>query len=233
MRGAEHGHGGVCMEKEINFNRAGKSMEFEKELAELIGILLGDGSLAIYKSYPYGREKTQYRIKITLNSIKDLQYSKYVSHLIEKIFHRKPVMYKRKGENTLDVFVFGKKHLQFLLDLGLVLSPKWNRAKIPKKFLKRGLGKFVLRGYVDTDGCVYVNRKNYPTIQMKVCPSPMQEQIVNEIRKLGLKPYIQKLDKGKIDIMIHGRKRLKLWNDIIGFSNDRNKNKANKALGLT
>ncbi|MFH1785250.1 MAG: hypothetical protein ABH842_02390 [Candidatus Micrarchaeota archaeon] len=68
----------------------------DEELAEFVGILLGDGNIGIYKSTVNGRIKTQYRIKITLNSVKDKEYSKYVASLIKIIFGKDPKIRFRK-----------------------------------------------------------------------------------------------------------------------------------------
>ena len=197
----------------------------DKKLAEFVGIMFGDGSLGIYRSVVNNKEKTQYRIKISLNSIKDLKYSEYVSKLVERIFNKTLIIRKRKGENTVDIYLLGKKHTHFLLNIGLVLAPKWNRAVIPKKFMESSLSKFVLRGYMDTDGCVCNVNNNgvrYPRIEMKICPSPMQVQLINILRFHGFEPKIYSIEKGKIRVVLHGVKNLRKWCEIIGFSNERN-----------
>ena len=203
----------------------------EEKIAELIGILLGDGSINIYQRND--RPGKQYRIKITLNSEKDREYATYVSGLFRDVFGEIPRWYYRKGEKTLDLIIRKKKIVQSLLDYGLVLSPKWKRAVVPKRFMKKRLARFVLRGYMDTDGCISVfdnNGMEYPRIEMKVCPSPMQTQLVCAIDSIGIKHRINRLDRGKVRIMIPGIKRLMQWNEEIGFSNPRNGKIAEKII---
>jgi len=118
----------------------------DTELAELVGVLLGDGSIGIYKSWPHGREKTQFRIKVTLNSEKDSQYARYVAALFLCVFHRAPIIRKRKSEKALDVYLLGKQNVEFLLAQGMSLSPKWGRAVVPERFLRPPLDKLVIRG---------------------------------------------------------------------------------------
>ncbi|HID72668.1 TPA: hypothetical protein EYP38_01890, partial [Candidatus Micrarchaeota archaeon] len=101
----------------------------EMQLAELIGIILGDGSIGIYQRKD--RPSKQFRLKITLNSEKDLDYSKYVSGLLNDCFGAKPKLYLRKNEKTLDLIVTKQRVVKDLLSLGLKLSPKRNRATIP------------------------------------------------------------------------------------------------------
>ena len=197
----------------------------DEDLAEFIGVLLGDGSIGIYKSYVNGNTKIQYRIKITLNSIKDAEYSLYLSKLFVAIFAQVPKVHKRKNVNAIDLYLLGYEPLHFLLRLGLVLAPKWGRAVIPSYFLRTPLDLFVMRGYMDTDGCICVVNNNgirYPRIEMKICPSPMQSQFIQILTKYGFEPQINHLEKGKIRIALCGINKLKRWDSLIGFSNKRN-----------
>lgn len=203
----------------------------EEKLAELVGILLGDGSINVYQRRD--RPGKQYRIKVTLNSEKDREYANYVSSLFRDVFGEVPRQYHRKGEKTLDLIIRKRKVVQGLLRHGLVLSPKWKRAVVPKKFMRRKLIRFVLRGYMDTDGCISVfdnNGTEYPRIEMKICPSPMQQQLVRAIDSVGIKARINRLDRGKIRIMVSGTKKLIQWEKTIGFSNPRNGKIAEKII---
>lgn len=86
---------------------------------------------------------------------------------------------------------------------------------------------------MDTDGCISVfdnNGSKYSRIEMKICPSPMQRQLIHAIESFGLEPRINKLERGKIRIMIAGRNRLRLWDKEIGFSNPRNGKIAEKII---
>lgn len=198
----------------------------DNEFAELVGILLGDGSIGIYKSWPEGREKTQYRIKVTLNSEKDFQYAKHVAALFLSVFHKMPIIRKRKAEKALDIYILGKQSVYFLLRQGLALSPKWGRAIVPERFLRPPLDKLVLRGYMDTDGCVCAVNNNgirYPRIEMKISPAPMQHQLIGILRRNGFVPQINRIERGKVRIALSGLKNLALWEKEIGFSNERNK----------
>jgi hypothetical protein len=196
------------------------------ELAEFIGILLGDGSLSIYNSglRPY------YRLKISFHS-EDLDYIAFVSELIQYLFDEKPIFKKRKNENTADLFVFKRNIINHLLDLGLKKSPKWNRAIIPKLFLNRDLGRFVLRGYFDTDGSLVVANNNgtiYPRLEMKISPSPMQDQFIQLLKIYGFNFGVYQIGKGKVRIQMNGKTELQKWIKLIGFNNIKHLNKYQK-----
>ncbi|MFH0884084.1 MAG: hypothetical protein V1861_00045 [Candidatus Micrarchaeota archaeon] len=197
----------------------------ERKFAELIGILLGDGSLGIYSSKPNGITKTQYRIKVTVNSEKDARYSVYISNLFFEVFGANPLIRKRKECRALDICLFGRKHLELLTREGLVLAPKWQRAVIPSRFLNPPLDRLVLRGYMDTDGCIAAVDNNgirYPRIEMKISPSPMQGQLIEILKRNGFRPQINRLERGKVRVALSGMANLAKWSEDIGYSNERN-----------
>ncbi len=193
------------------------------KLAEFVGILLGDGSIGIYKCKSSEGEKLQYKLQISTNSIDDIEYISYLESIIEDLFGIKPKKFFRKGENTCDIRVFHREIIKFVLDdLGMAISPKWNRAKIPKYYLKNNLELMVLRGYFDTDGCVTVTNNNgtlYPQLEMKVCPSPMQNQFLTILKRRGFRFQVNDIGKGKIRIRLNGKEQAEKWINEIGFSN--------------
>nr|MBI4157094.1 hypothetical protein [Candidatus Woesearchaeota archaeon] len=204
-------------------------MELNKDFAELIGILLGDGSINIYPSNKYS---TYYRVKVSFNSNEEA-YVGYVSDLMFKTLNEKPKRYDRKNEDTSELLIFKKSVANKLLSIGLKKSPKWNRAVIPEKFMKKRLGKYVLRGYFDTDGSVVLANNNgtlYPRLEMKICPSPMQSQILKLLNEYNLNYNYYNIGKGKIRIQMNGKKALKIWTSKIGFSNSKHIEKASYFL---
>ena len=211
------------MNLENNINMRRDTTYMDEKLAEFIGILLGDGSIGVYKSK--NPEKPRYRLKITLNSVKDRAYVDYVSSLIKDLFSIEPLIYFRKNENTADIILLNENVIKYLFNIGMKPSPKWNTAIIPELFLKNTLALNVLRGYMDTDGCITNMNNNgtrYPRIEMKICPSPMQTQIVTILRENGFDPRVNDIGKGKVRIMLSGKEKLNRWHNLIGFSNERN-----------
>jgi len=169
-----------------------------KELAEFIGILLGDGSID---------GKYQYRIQITLNKNDDV----------------KILLKFRKNENALDIQIFNKKLVNFLIDeIGMKTSPKWNRAIVPKIFLNTDLEKYVLRGYFDTDGSVVITNNNgimYPRLEMKICPSPMRDSIIDILHRLNFRFGVYNIENNRTRIQINGQAQLQKWLKEVGIKN--------------
>jgi hypothetical protein len=197
-----------------------------EKLAELVGILLGDGSLSLHED----RHTLNNRLKIPFNAIEDLEYIAYVKQMISKVFGVYPILKYRKKENTADPYLFKKEIIVFLTtDVGLMLSPKWGRAVIPDMFLENNLDLCVLRGYFDTDGCVVISDNNgtrYPRLEMKICPSPMQTQFIAILKKHGFHFGVYGCGNGEVRVQLNGRKQLGKWAKEVGFSNPRNSIKA-------
>ena len=209
------------------------SLENE-QLAEFVGILLGDGCLGMYKCKSGNKISIQHRVKISLDSRNEIKYASYIESLIRQLFKIKPQIKIRKNENTLDILIFKKDLLNFLLnEVDLKISPKRNKAKIPSFYLKNKFELFVLKGYFDTDGCIASVNNNgilYPRIEMKICKSPMQRQFIDILRRNNFRFESYKIENENIRIQLNGVKELKKWHNLIGFSNSKNIERCNNFL---
>ncbi len=194
----------------------------EERVAEFIGIMLGDGSIGIYNTKAKNKIKKHRVVKITLDS-RNTQYIDYVVSLMKDVLNVEPKVYFKKKENAVDICTFRKGSINYVLnEIGLKISPKWNNMEIPNKFMKKDLYSLILRGLFDTDGSVTLFNNNgimYPRIEIRICPSPAQEQFMTILNELGFNYKIQKLDKGKIRVRISGKRELKKWFNLVGSSN--------------
>lgn len=211
--------------KKLNSQKFNKSevpcFKMEK-LAEFVGIMLGDGSIGVYDTKAGNKIKKHKVVKVTLDS-RNIQYITHVSGLMRELLRVEPKLHFKKNENTVDIRTFKREVLDYVLnEIGLNLSPKWNNMKIPEKFMKRELYPHLLRGLFDTDGSVTIFNNTgilYPRIEIRICPSPAQEQFIRIVDELGFKYKIQNLERGKIKIRISGKKELQKWFDIVGSNN--------------
>src|SRR3989344_9019398 len=207
-------------------------LELNEELAEAIGVILGDGY------FYFKRKKGGSGIVIAENSIEDKYYVKYLINLFKK-FGVAPTTYKQKGKNVIYLSIKSKRFVEELLLLGLVPGPKKN-LKIPE-LIKAGdssIKSSFLRGIVDTDFCILFHKgatrrsHTYPIISttfsnfsfIKEIKSLIEEfgikvNIYSSIRRINNKTYPQ------YDICMFGAKNLELWIKNIGFRNEKHLSK--------
>ena len=119
------------------------------ELAELFGIILGDGGI-----------NSDHQVVITLNKENDRGYISFVYNLIKNLFGLAPAIYRYRSpqcKKVVGVTTNSSALIEFLLSKGLkkgskvrqqVDVPDWIKNKIK-------LSKNCLRGLIDTDGGVY------------------------------------------------------------------------------
>ncbi|MFH1055275.1 MAG: hypothetical protein V1744_04180 [Candidatus Altiarchaeota archaeon] len=207
--------------------------EWTEEIAEFIGILLGDGSLGKYKCHSEKGIKTQYRVKITCDSDEDLPYiMNFVSPLMERVFKKEPLLRFKTTERVVELLLFGREYYYSLISLGLKPAPKRDNASIPEFITTENLERDFMRGLFDTDGCLvfdkqHTDRHYYPRLEIKMLPSPMRNQFINMLVQSGfdimLAPRIYS-DK-VVRIQINGKEQLEEWASMIGFNNPKHKTK--------
>jgi len=197
-----------------------KILRFVKEskyLAELIGIILGDGHLEVYKK----GKKRNYSLKIAGDKVKDYEYlSNYVSNLINRLFKEKGKIREVNKNNEIFLSIHGKKLTDFLQDKGLKPgNKKTNNQEIPK-WIKDNNSylKVCLRGLIDTDGSVhYISKLNKnPRISFTSCIPKLMKDVYNSFRKLNI--HTSKVIREK-QIFISSKESIKKYLKEIGFSN--------------
>jgi ribosomal protein S8 len=127
-----------------------------KLLAELMGILIGDGHLS------------NFQVSVTTNSQTDLDHALFSKDLIESQFKVAVHIFYRKG-NTVVIVASSRNLVAFLSKKGMPIGNKIrNGLRIPKwVFRKPEYGRAFLRGLFDTDGCVYLDKhKNDKSLKL-------------------------------------------------------------------
>ena len=205
-----------------------KSIKFpleSVELAELFGIMLGDGNLTKRKAYRIGT----YQAKIVGDSRHDKKYLlEYVKPLINKLFGIDVTNYYSKYGNALYIVATGKKLVEFLETKGFKSGDKIiNQLEIPpwikkdKNFLKR-----CIRGLYDTDGSVYklTNQNSY-----QICFTNYNKKLMRDVREglLSLEINPSQITKGR-DLLITKKSELRKFLNEIGFKNSRHLDKVER-----
>ncbi|MHA2306017.1 MAG: LAGLIDADG family homing endonuclease [Candidatus Hodarchaeales archaeon] len=118
-------------------------LEKDEKLAEMIGIILGDGSIAR---------------KVVLISIhsKATEYIEKVSSLVKSVFKYDPKFHKRKKKKIIEVKIHSVAIVESLVEMGLHIGDKVkNQVTIPN-WIKENDHLFIacIRGLIDTDGYI-------------------------------------------------------------------------------
>lgn len=182
------------------------------ELAELVGILLGDGGI------------TKNQVRVTLNATTDVEYSYFVAGLIKKIFKEGPYRHMRKSGNALDLILSGMCYVDELERVGLKRGNKVvNQVAIPDWILKnKDYSCACLRGLVDTDGGVYfhnhfVEGKKYLNFGLTFTNAslPLILGAKSILERNGLKVFMPR----KRNLYIYDFNEIKNYFKVIGSSN--------------
>ncbi len=196
-----------------------KKVVFPKKsskLSELLGIIMGDGEIS-----------NPWQVIISLNSKKDVQFSKYVSLLFKELFQVKVKISKRKGEDCLKVVCSSKSVVDFLVANGAIRGNKIkNFISIPNWIFRSCINsQTFVRGLVDTDGCLYVHKhiagKKLQS-NLGFCftsgSSSLLKLVAEVFVRNGIKPHIT--DKCR-RIYLYSIKDIEEYLKKFGSSNDR------------
>lgn len=184
------------------------------DLAELVGILLGDGGI------------TERQISITLNAIADRDYAIYVSNLIANLFSQKPSVYFRRGENSVRLSVSGVELVKFLERMGLKIGDKVRQqVKVPDWIVREDLlSKSCLRGLIDTDGCIFLRKDSkgrekysYANLYFSNLSQPLRVFVYETLLQFGFKPRYF----GNNHVRLYSQRETLRYLEVIGSSNTR------------
>lgn len=194
-----------------------KVPEISKDLAEFVGIMIGDGTIS------------KYQIGISLNTRDDSEYIHYVKNLIKILFDVSPFIRNREGNWTV-IKVSSICLVRYLNLLGLPIGDKIkNNIDIPNWiFNKKEFIKACIRGLIDTDGSIYRNYYRGKTVAMQICFTSASKPLLKSVRgiffKLGYNP--SKISYRRI--YISRLRQIQRYVREIGFSNYKHMKRYNK-----
>ena len=187
-------------------------------MAELIGIILGDGNIWVRKPYYY--------LTIVGDSKKDRNYLlNYVKPLFRKLFNKELHVRTHKSNNELFIYTGSKNVIFTLRHFGLTSGDKKkNNIKIPSWIFKSNKYiKACIRGLIDTDGCVCpITGRNYPYIWFSCGIENLRKSFDLAMKKLGIKTSNWNIRKNRTpDIYIGSKEMIKKYMQTISFKNKR------------
>lgn len=185
-----------------------KSLTYSEELAELFGILLGDGSVE------------KYYVKIYLNMIADKGYAQNVIKLIKIALPGiKPTVHIRKNRGTEEIQISSVDVCNYFKLIGF--NPK-NRSVPCWITEKESFTKRTIRGLFDTEGSIGVKRfegKNGSYVYKQLTFTNTNKNILEFIRNslclLGFSPT----KSFRYNLYISNKKDIARYFKVIGTSN--------------
>ncbi len=193
------------------------------KLAELIGVILGDGGLS-----------GNHQLIISFNSKTDKEYSVFLGNILKELFSIDSYIRLRKNCNGADIVVSSSNLIDFLLRQGLVAGSKVkNQVDIPHWIYdKVAYQKACVRGLIDTDGSFYCHRynsngKNYS--YLKLCfasrSKPLLNSVLRILRQFDFDAYLH-----GDQVFIYSMSGIKKYFEEIGTHNPKHSDKIIKFL---
>ncbi|MFH1311168.1 MAG: LAGLIDADG family homing endonuclease [Nanoarchaeota archaeon] len=214
--------------KGIKFSRYDKMkniklpFEMSSELAEEIGIHLGDGCLSFNRKY----------FSVKTNKKEENYMINFLFPLYKKLYNLDLKLMKLPSVVGFEIcsqtlFDFKNKVL------GIPYGNKVEKIEVPKVITEsqnKEIYRAFIRGLFDTDGCVNIikSKKNYPVITFTIKSKKLISQTKEMLIRLGFIPYA-----GKWRIDINGKFMLNKWLEEIGSNNPKNLVRLKQASGST
>ncbi len=171
----------------LNFPR-----EINEELAEETGWHIGDGSMNYYINQ--GRKKGIYQLRGHIEDDRR-HYITRIKPIFKRLYGIDISLRDMPSTRVFGFQIWSDDLIKFKESLGLPIGPKISIV-IPDKFLaNETLRVAVLRGIFDTDGCVYLQKKNgklYPRMEIKTISISLAEQLKEIFNWLGLRTTMYK-----------------------------------------
>jgi hypothetical protein len=198
-----------------------------RELAEEIGIHIGDGSL-------FFRKKENHYDYVVCLSGEEESYKDYVIKLVKKIYGILPSYIDTdRIKNSINIEYNSKLLFLWKKSLGLPVGHK-NEIIIPKFISNSSFVVDCLRGIFDTDGSITFKKKNdiyhtYPVLKIDNKSPKLVLQINSLLKKIGInssfelnRPHTS--SRGSIThvstIYISGRSNLIKWFSLVSPKNE-------------
>ena len=199
-----------------NVRKQIKPLIHSVRLAELCGILLGDGGI------------TGTQFNVTLNKFVDREYAGFVEKLLFKVFRDHP--YKKERKSVIVLMLSGINLVEALEKVGLKRGNKIiHQVGIPDWVLKnKNYSNACLRGLIDTDGCIYLHnhlsggiKYQHLGLNFSNHSRPLVFGVHKILRENGIKASLVE-SKG---VWIYSLGEIKKYFNIIGSSNSKHINK--------
>lgn len=174
-----------------------KKPKKSEDLAEFIGIVLGDGGI------------TQYQVIISFHSVDEKEYSKFVASLIKRLFDVPIGIHYDKNDLEFDLVISRRELVRFCTEkLGLKKGNKIKQQVDIPEWIKQNKSYLTacVRGLMDTDGCVFTHRYkvngklySYKKLSFTSYSKPLRQAVFNILKDNGLNPRLAQRKDVRLD----------------------------------
>lgn len=187
------------------------------EFAELMGILAGDGHLDTYQ------------VSVTTNAVTDMEHAMHIRKLFSTVFAAQASLRKRSSRNAVIVLLSSKSACDFIEAEGMRRGNKVEKQIAPPAwiFSRHRFKCAFLRGLIDTDGTVYIdkhtiNGKDYGSICIAFTNAsmPLLDFVSATFEELGYRPT-----RWGRQVRLRRQKDVLAYAKTIGFSNPKHARK--------
>ncbi len=195
-----------------------KKPDFSEELAEFVGIVLGDGSIS----------NTQ--VSFTFHAKDDREYSDFVVGLSKKLFDVYVGNYHDKKANVIRLYISRVRLVKFCTEkLGLKKGHKIRQQVNIPDWIKDNKKYAIacVRGLIDTDGCIFSHRYQvkgktyeYKKLTFVSALQPLLDSVFNIIQHNGLNPRLaEKGQQGLVDLRLDSIVDMRKYFEVFGSHN--------------
>ena len=187
------------------------------DFAELVGAILGDGTI------------TEYQMVLYSNALDEIAYSRFLADLVTKVFHVPTSTHIVNGYGVIRVTCSRSEVVAHLQKAGLKIGNKVRQQAGVPSWIKRDttFAKACLRGLVDTDGCAYFDRhrvkgQDYASlcIAFTNASMPLLDFVFDTWESLGFHPT-----RHKRNVRLRRREEVIQYANQVGFSNPKHASK--------
>jgi len=197
---------------------------YSSNLAEFVGIMIGDGGI------------TDAQVTISFNPETDKRYGAFVKNLIKTLFGVTPSVYRKKNQLLSNIVVSRKRLVNFCQSIGLKIGNKLKQnVDIPEWIKRKKHFKIAcIRGLFDTDGCIFnechhINGKNYcyPRWAFASNCELLRNSVFEILKEFGFNPRI----RNNRNVQLENKEEIIKYFKFIGTNNSKHKERFKYFVG--
>lgn len=188
-------------------------------LAELMGVLMGDGHV------------DKYQTSIVTHSETDHEHLKYVEGLFNSVFPTAPLrIIKRRDKNALVLTISSKRVSEILVDLGMVQGDKIKgQVQMPTWIARsKAYQRAWARGLLDTDGCVFLDSHKYKEKVYRnigIAFSNRASGLLNGFNSVLESYGLRTTQTSRFAVFLRRKEDIRRYFEVIGTSNPKHRRK--------